>query len=185
MQHGTRKSQPASEKSSSLLQICFSVQNAVRVSLRPAVACDPHGPIQLDVLGQRSEAPLQRIDTLIRCVRAKQERNTRKPSSNVEVIYSRACAADEQTPDTATRRVIITIVVVVVAECSRERLEYEDFDGVPESDGRDEEIALGVFCCFAVEQRMEFGDRRDILVVECFVYLRLWNPSKRFQCSKP
>jgi hypothetical protein len=68
----------------------FSVQNAVRVNLHPAVARDPRGPIHLDVLGQRPEPPLQRIDTLLRRVRAEQGRNARKPSANVEVIYSRA-----------------------------------------------------------------------------------------------
>jgi hypothetical protein len=160
----------------------FSVQNAVRVSLHPAIAPDPRGPIHLDVLGQRPEPPLQHIDTLLRRVRAEQGRNARKPSANVEVIYSRTRAADERALRAAIR---IIITVVVVAECDRERLEHKDFDGVPEGGGCGEELALGVFCCLAVEQLVEIGDGRDFLVVECFVHLPLWGLTERLQSDKP
>ena len=160
----------------------LSVQNAVRVSFHPAVARDPCGPIQLDVLGQRPKPSLQCINTLLRRVCAEQRRNARKPSANVEVVYSRARAANERTLGAAIR-VITTIMVVT--ECGRERLEYENFDGVPEGGGCGEEIALGVFCCLVVQQSVEFGHRCYFFVVECFVYLRLWGPSERFQGGKP
>ena len=159
----------------------FLVQDAVRVSLHPAVAHNPCGPIQLDILGKRPEPPLQRIDTLLRRVRAEQGRNAGKPCANVEVIYSRACAADKRTLDAAIR---VDITIMVVTECGRERLEYKDFDGVPEGGGFGEEVALGVFCCLSVEQRVEFGDRLDFLVVERFVHLRLCGPSEHFQSGK-
>jgi hypothetical protein len=37
----------------------------------------------------------------------------------------------------------------------------------------------------AIEQRVEFGDRREFLLVECFVHLCPWGPSERFQSGKP
>ena len=162
----------------------FSVQDAVRVSLHPAVAHDPRGPIQLDVLGQRPEHPLQRIDALLRSGCAEQGRDAREPSPDVEVIYSWASAADERTLVVGAASRVIIITITVVAERGRERLEYENFDGLPEGGGCGEKVALGVFCCLAVEQRVEFGDRRDFPVVECSVHLRLWGPSERFQSGK-
>jgi hypothetical protein len=58
-------------------------------------------------------------------------------------------------------------------------------ESVPEGGGRGEELALGVFGWLAVEQRVEFGDRRDFLLVECFVHLRLWGASESIQSGKP
>jgi hypothetical protein len=37
----------------------------------------------------------------------------------------------------------------------------------------------------AVEQRVESGDIRHFLVVECFVHLSLWGPTERLQSDKP
>ena len=97
----------------------------------------------------------------------------------MEVIHSRARrAADERALAGAAIRLIITIEVLV--ECGRESLEYEEFDRVPEDGGCGEEVALGVFCCLTVEQLVEFGDGRDLLVVERFVHSRLWGSSERF-----
>jgi len=87
----------------------------------------------------------------------------------VEVVHPWALPADERP----------------VGDRRGKRLDDEHLDALPEGGGAGEEAPLGLVGRLPVENRVEAGDRGDLLVVERLMYFRLGCRRVLFQVFEP
>ena len=110
------------------------MQSIVGISLHPAIAPNPCRPVRLDLLRERPKSPLQNGHALLRLLRSRDKRDPRDPRADVEIIHPRTDPADERT----------------LGDSSRERLDNEDLDAVPEGRRPGEEALLALVGDLAV-----------------------------------
>jgi hypothetical protein len=115
------------------------VQHVVRICLHPAIARDPCGPEDLNLLREGSKLFLQSGDASLGLLRTQDERDAREPGPDVEVVHSGAVPADERS----------------LTDRSRKRLDGEGLNAVPQGCGRREEVLLGLVVRLVVEKCVE------------------------------
>ena len=147
----------------------FLVQYVVGVGFHPAITHDPRGPEDLNLLREGPKRFLQNRNASVRVLCSQDERDTREPCPDVEVVHPRAVPADERS----------------LGDRRGKGLDSEGLDGIPEGSGRGEGALLDLVGCLAVEESVETRDRNDPLVIERLVCLPLGCHGIPFQISEP